>query len=232
MKRISLREEVTEAVETAGNNTQAMIEKAKDYPLHLVDALLIASPYYNKPSQTGILAHYKLLADELPDDIILYNVPGRTGSNLSAETTLTLANECENIIAIKEASGDLFQMAQIIKNKPSDFAVLSGDDDLALHQMSMGADGIVSVTANAYPKRFSAFIKSSGEGDLIAAREHFNQFLDIIPLLFKEGNPEGIKALMNILGLLENDVRLPLVAISDELRNEIYRAASDAGLTN
>lgn len=214
-----------------GNNTQAMLDGLSQFPINKVDALLVASPYYNKPSQEGIYQHYKALAQATDAAIILYNVPGRTGSNVSAETTLRLAKELKNIVAVKEASGNLSQMSQLIKNKPEGFSVLSGDDDLVLPQMAIGADGVISVIANAFPKRFSDLIKAGREGTVAEAREIHYQLVDLIPLLFKEGNPGGIKALLEMLGIMENEVRLPLAPVSKTTYDEIYRAASDAGLT-
>lgn len=214
-----------------GNNTRAMLDGLSQFPINKVDALLVASPYYNKPSQEGIYQHYKALAQATDAAIILYNVPGRTGSNVTAETTLRLAKEFKNIVAVKEASGNLSQMSQLIKNKPEGFSVLSGDDDLVLPQMAIGADGVISVIANAFPKRFSDLIKAGREGTVAEAREIHYQLVDLIPLLFKEGNPGGIKALLEMLGIMENEVRLPLAPVSKTTYDEIYRAASDAGLT-
>jgi 4-hydroxy-tetrahydrodipicolinate synthase len=214
-----------------GNSTEAMIHGLSDFPLEKVDALLVASPYYNKPSQEGIYQHYKALVGATKTPIILYNVPGRTGSNMAAEITLRLARDFETIVAVKEASGDLNQMAQIIKHKPERFNVLSGDDDLVLPQMAIGAAGVISVIANAFPKRFSALTKAGKEGTITTAREYHYQFLDVIPMLFKEGNPGGIKALLSMLGIVENHLRLPLVPISKEVYDQLYRAPSDAGLT-
>lgn len=214
-----------------GNNTQAMLEGLSQFPIEKVDALLVASPYYNKPSQEGIYQHYKALSQATDAEIILYNVPGRTGSNVTAETTLRLGKECKNIVAVKEASGNLAQMSQLIKNKPEGFSVLSGDDDLVLPQMAIGADGVISVIANAFPKRFSDLIHAGRVGSVDQAREIHYQLVDLIPLLFKEGNPGGIKALLEMLGIMENEVRLPLAPVSKATYDEIYRAASDAGLT-
>ena len=214
-----------------GNSTHAMTEGLSNYPLDKIDALLVASPYYNKPSQKGIYEHYKALVAATKTPLILYNVPGRTGSNMSAETMLQLAKDFPSIVAVKEASGDLHQMAQLIKHKPEGFSVLSGDDDLVFPQTAMGADGVISVIANAFPRRFSELVKAGREGTVTTAREYHYQFLDVIPLLFKEGNPGGIKALLSMLGIADNYLRLPLVPISKATYDELYRAASEAGLT-
>jgi 4-hydroxy-tetrahydrodipicolinate synthase len=203
-----------------GSNTLQIVESYKSLDLEGVSAILSVSPYYNKPSQTGILAHFKMLNDNFDLPIILYNVPGRTGSNMNAQTTLELA-KLNNIIGIKEASGDLGQMSQIIKNKPADFLVWSGDDDLILQQMAMGADGVISVIANAFPREFADLIKFSNAGDLNKAREKHFQLCDIIPLLFAEGNPGGIKAALKMIGIGSEDMLLPLVPISESLRNEL-----------
>jgi len=204
-----------------GNNTQELIELVKSTDLTGVDGLLSVSPYYNKPSQEGIYQHYKAFAKETNLPIILYNVPGRTGSNMLAETTLRLANECKNIVAIKEASGDLDQIAQIIKNKPTGFMVLSGDDGLSLPSLVIGVEGIISVIGNALPADFSKMIRLCLEENYQSARTLFYQMNDLIPLLFKEGNPAGIKALLKHIGICENNVRLPLVKASEALQNQL-----------
>lgn len=215
-----------------GNNTQKMLDEMGEYPLAKTQGILVASPYYNKPSQDGIYRHYDRLNQFTPVPIILYNVPGRTGSNMSAQTTLSLARDMENIVAIKEASGDLKQMSDIIKGRPDDFIVLSGDDDLVLPQMAIGADGVISVIANAFPSRFSKLIAAAKSGDVDLARTYHYQFLDVIPRLFQEGNPGGIKAVLSMLGLCQNELRLPLAPISKALYDELYRAISDADLTD
>ena len=214
-----------------GNNTQGLVDGLKDMDLTGVDALLSANPYYNKPTQEGIYQHYKALAEATDKPIILYNVPGRSSSNMSAETTLRLANDFDNIIAIKEASGDLDQMSQIIKNKPEGFLVLSGDDNLILPQMSIGADGVISVIGNAFPAEFTDLVHSTTRGDWDNARVRHHQLSNIIPLLFSEGNPGGIKAALKMLNICEDTLRLPLVNISEEGYNKLYRAISDAGIT-
>ena len=201
-----------------GNNTLAVIESYKALDLSGVSAILSVSPYYNKPSQDGIIAHFTALNDAFDLPIILYNVPGRTGSNMTPATTLKLA-ELGNIIGVKEASGDLGQMNQIIKNRPAGFMVWSGDDDLILQQMAMGADGVISVIANALPKEFCDLVHSAANGDFETARKKHYQLVDIIPLLFAEGNPGGVKAILKMLDICEEHMLLPLLPISKELKS-------------
>lgn len=203
-----------------GNNTADVCAKIALLP-NGVDGLLSVSPYYNKPLQAGIIAHYKMIAKctELP--IILYNVPGRTGSNVSALTTLALA-EIPNIVAMKEASGDLDQIMEILKNKPQDFTVLSGDDAITMPLISMGVGGVISVVANALPERFSSMVNRSLNNEMYhAKKEHFELF-DMIRLLFAEGNPGGIKEALVYRKICENHMRLPLVPVSDALKNKIF----------
>ncbi|MEQ9187587.1 MAG: 4-hydroxy-tetrahydrodipicolinate synthase [Cryomorphaceae bacterium] len=209
-----------------GNNTRALIEGLDEINLSGVDALLSASPYYNKPTQAGIIAHYKALADASPLPIILYNVPGRTSSNLSYETTLTLAQH-KQIIAIKEASGDLDQVGAIIKRRPKGFLVLSGDDPLVVPHMSLGGDGIISVIANAFPKQFSDITRACKEGNYEQARKLHYLLIDFIYLLFAEGNPGGIKAALQILGVTQQYLRLPLVQVSSELYTKLERSITN-----
>ena len=212
-----------------GNNTSALIEGYKTLDLTGVTAILSVSPYYNKPSQEGIVAHFKALNDAFDLPIILYNVPGRTGSNMAPSTTLQLA-ELNNIIGVKEASGDLAQMSQIIKHKPHDFMVWSGDDDLILHQMGLGADGVISVIANALPNEFCDLVHSAANGDFETARKRHYQLCDLIPLLFEEGNPGGIKAVLKMLGIGEEHMLMPLLPISEDLRGRIRKVLTEAGI--
>ena len=203
-----------------GNNTQALIDGFKEFDLSGVDAVLAASPYYNKPTQAGIIAHYQAYADASLVPVILYNVPGRTSSNMLPETTLELA-EHPNIIAVKEASGNLDQVGQIIKNKPSKFLVLSGDDPLIIPHMALGGDGIISVVANAFPQEFSSIAKSCFTGDYNEACKMHYALVNLIHMLFMEGNPGGVKAVCQYLGLMENELRLPLVPISSILQAKL-----------
>ena len=210
-----------------GNNTVALIEGYKSLDLTGVSAILSVSPYYNKPSQDGIVAHFTALNDAFDLPIILYNVPGRTGSNMLAATTLKLA-KLSNVLGVKEASGDLGQMSQIIKNRPKGFMVWSGDDDLILHQMGLGADGVISVIGNALPVEFCDLVHSAAKGDFEAARKRHYQLCDIIPLLFEEGNPGGIKAVLKMLGIGEEHMLMPLLPISENLRSRLSSALASA----
>lgn len=212
-----------------GNNTKLVVDTYKTIDLTGVSAILSVSPYYNKPSREGVLAHFKVLNDSFNLPIILYNVPGRTGSNMSAELTLELA-KLDNIIGVKEASGDLGQMSAIIKHKPFNFLVWSGDDDLILEQMAIGADGVISVIANAHPSEFSDLVHSAAKGDFENARKRHYQLSDIIPLLFEEGNPGGVKAGLKMLGIMDEHMLLPLVPISSSLRDRLKKAIENAGI--
>ncbi|GAB4385277.1 MAG: 4-hydroxy-tetrahydrodipicolinate synthase [Salibacteraceae bacterium] len=211
-----------------GNNTAALIRAFEHISLDGVSAILSASPYYNKPTQAGIVAHYTALADASPLPLILYNVPGRTASNMLADTTLKLADH-QNIIGIKEASGNLSQVGQIIKHRPEGFLVISGDDPLVVAHMAMGGDGVISVAANAYPSLFSEMVKACDSGDYETARNIHYGLVDLIDLLFAEGNPGGIKATLAEMGLIQNVLRLPLVRVSDELQEKIKREIQRIG---
>ena len=204
-----------------GNNTRAVIRSINNYSFKGIDAILSVSPYYNKPNQEGIYRHYQAISENCELPIILYNVPGRTSSNISAETTLRLAGDFENIIAIKEASGDLEQCMQIVSRKPDDFLVISGEDALTLPMIAMGMDGVISVIANAEPRIYSSMVKLALEGQFESARDFHYRAMKLIPLLFKEGNPAGVKAALAAKGLIKNVVRLPLAPVSESLRKEI-----------
>ncbi len=212
-----VNDRVPVVVGIGGNNTLSLIKDLETFPLHKAAAVLSASPYYNKPSQEGIYQHYKALAEVSPKPIILYNVPGRTGRNMMAQTTLRLAHDFKNIIGIKEASGDLSQAMQILKDKPGDFLVLSGDDNLALPQMACGMDGIISVIANCMPKQFAEMVRLSLQNNFAAAKLFNDQMLEAYDLLFAENNPAGVKAFLAELGLIENNLRLPVVPLSEGL---------------
>lgn len=204
-----------------GNNTQELIYDLKSYPLENAIAVLSTSPYYNKPSQEGLFQHYKALAEASPKPLLLYNVPGRTGRNINATTTLRLAHEVENIAGIKEASGDLAQCMQILKDKPGDFLVVSGDDNLALPQMACGMDGVISVAANCFPKNFSEMVRLCLQGDYGAARDLHYKMLDGYDLLFTENNPAGVKAFLSELGIIENYLRLPVTPLSAPVHEKV-----------
>ena len=205
-----------------GNNTSSVIEQIHQFSNYKIDGILSVSPYYNKPSQEGIYAHYKALSKASSLPIILYNVPGRTSSNISPDTTLKLANECENIVAIKEASGDLEQIMQIILHKPDGFLVISGDDALTLPHLAIGGDGVISVVANAFPKRFSTMVSSILKGDLDLAKQKHYELFEIIKYLFADGNPGGIKYVLKLINICEDNMRLPLVNINEKTANKLY----------
>jgi len=204
-----------------GNNTADICEKIKILPEGL-DGLLSVSPYYNKPLQAGIIAHYKAISRCTQLPIILYNVPGRTSSNITAETTIELS-KISNIVAIKEASGDFDQIMEILKNKTKDFTVLSGDDAITMPLISMGVEGVISVVANALPERFSSMVNRALNNEMYhAKKEHFELF-DMIRLLFAEGNPGGIKEALAYRKICENNMRLPLVPVSDGLKAKLFK---------
>ena len=199
-----------------GNNTCNVTDTIKTTDLHGYDAILSVSPYYNKPTQDGIYQHYKAISEASPIPIILYNVPGRTSSNMSAETTIRLAHDFDNIIGVKEASGDMNQIMKIIKYKPEGFLVISGDDGLTLPMIYMGADGVISVVGQAYPKEFSDMVRYALEGNQIVANKLHYQLLDLLDPLYCNGNPAGIKAALKIMGICGDRVRLPLLNVEKE----------------
>jgi 4-hydroxy-tetrahydrodipicolinate synthase len=204
-----------------GNNTMQIISDVQSANLDGIDAILSVSPYYNKPSQEGIYQHYKMISENCPLPIIVYNVPGRTASNISTETTLRLANDFENIVAIKEASGDMDQIMKIIKGKPSEFVVLSGDDGLTLPMIHMGAEGVISVIGQSYPKEYSDMVSFGMSGNKEIANQLHNKLYDFYVPLYAEGNPVGVKACLELLGICKSQVRLPLVEASDAIKNEL-----------
>ena len=194
-----------------GNNTAEVVRELKEADFAGIDGILSVCPYYNKPSQEGLYQHFKAIATASPLPVVLYNVPGRTGVNLKAETTVRLAKDCPNIVAIKEASGSLEQVDEIIKNKPDSFDVISGDDALTFPMIACGAAGVISVIGNALPKEFSRMIRLEMKGEIDAARKIHHRFADLFNLLFVDGNPAGVKAMLHEMGMIENVLRLPLV---------------------
>jgi 4-hydroxy-tetrahydrodipicolinate synthase len=210
-----------------GNNTAAVVKELKSRDLEGVTAILSASPYYNKPTQEGIYRHYEALskASDLP--IILYNVPGRTASNITARTTLRLANDFENIIGIKEASADMDQVMEIIKHKADDFLMISGEDGLTLPIIACGGVGVISVVANAFPGDFSKMVQFTKEGKLGEARRIHYRLMDFISMLFAEGNPGGIKAALKAMDICEDHLRLPLVTVSEDLEESIKQTVNN-----
>lgn len=208
-------------VGVGGNNTAELVEELRSLPLEPAVAVLSASPYYSKPSQEGLFQHYKTLAAASPKPLLLYNVPGRTGRNLTAATTIRLAREVKNIAGIKEASGDMGQCMEILRDRPEDFLVVSGDDALAFPQIAVGMDGVISVAANSWPKTFSEMIRLALKGDLKAAKALNDGLIAGYELLFAENNPAGVKAAMSELKLIGNYVRLPLVPLSEGLHTKL-----------
>lgn len=204
-----------------GNNTAELVKDLHYFPLEKAAAVLSASPYYNKPSQEGIFQHYKVLAAESPKPIILYNVPGRTGRNMSAATTLRLAHEVPNIAGMKEAGGDMGQCMQILRDRPADFLLVSGDDALALPQIACGMDGVISVAANAFPAEFSEMVRLCLKQDFKAAKAINDTLLDAYELMFAENNPAGVKAFMVEQNLILNQLRLPVLPLSDGLHAKV-----------
>jgi len=212
-----------------GNNTAAVVETLKNADLKDVDGILSVSPYYNKPSQEGIYQHYKAVSTATKKPIILYNVPGRTMSNVLAETTLRIARDCNNIVAVKEASGNLEQVMEIINNKPEGFVVLSGDDALTLPHMAIGGDGVISVVANAFPKRFSTLVHAAKDNNMDLAREKHYELIEVIQQLFADGNPGGVKHVLKLLNICEDRLRLPLVPVNKTVAAKLYELTAKIG---
>ncbi|MDQ6845454.1 MAG: 4-hydroxy-tetrahydrodipicolinate synthase [Bacteroidota bacterium] len=212
-----------------GNNTLELVKELQSFPIEKTAAVLSVSPSYNKPSQEGIFQHYKKLAEASAKPVIIYNVPGRTGSNIAAETTLRLANECENIGGIKEASGNMVQCMHILKNRPAGFLIVSGDDQIALPLIACGMDGVISVAANSFPKVFSEMVRYALAGDFARARDFHYKLLEPNDLLFVENNPAGVKAFLAEMGKIENVLRLPLVPLSFPVHQKIKDALLKLG---
>ena len=206
-----VRRRVPVVLGVGGNCTRAVADTLRQADLQDVDAILSVVPYYNKPSQEGIFRHYEAIAEATTRPVILYNVPGRTGTNMTAETTLRLARTFRNIVAVKEASGNIKQMNDIIKNKPADFQVISGDDGITYPLIALGAVGVISVIGNAFPREFSRMVRLALEGDYDNARVIHSRFMELFDLLFVDGNPAGVKSMLNMMGFIENRLRLPLV---------------------
>lgn len=207
-----------------GNFTQEVTETIKNTDFKGIDAILSVSPYYNKPNQTGIYEHYKAIASVSPLPVILYNVPGRTSMNMTSQTILRLAHDFKNIIAVKEACGNLVQAMEVLRDKPSDFAVISGDDALTLPMISVGAVGVISVIANSHPKEFSIMVDEAIGGNYPLARKISLELLETINLLFADGSPAGVKAVLEMKKLCKNIVRLPLVPVSENICKKLQEA--------
>ena len=197
-----------------GNDTMSLLKDLNKFPINNALAILSASPYYNKPSQEGLFQHYKLIAENSPKPILLYNVPARTGRNMEASTTLRLSREVGNIVGIKEAGGNMIQCMELLKERPDGFIVVSGDDDLVLPQMACGMDGVISVVANALPKPFTKMINHCIDGDYKSAKKINDALIPAYQLMFAENNPAGVKGFLAEMGLIENELRLPLVSLS------------------
>ena len=206
-----------------GNNTLALTKELQEMEFDGVEAILSVTPYYNKPSQEGLYRHFEAVAKASPAPVILYNVPGRTGVNMSADTTCRLARDFDNIIAVKEASGKIDQIEQIIKNCPKDFLVLSGDDGMTVDVMRKGGDGVISVAVNAFPKRFSHVVYLAKQGLFDRAEEAYAPLHEAVCALFEQGNPVGVKAALTILNQIENNLRLPLVPATELLMKKMER---------
>ncbi len=204
-----------------GNDTYETVEKIKETSFEGISGILSVCPYYNKPSQKGIYLHYKNISDVSPLPIIIYNIPGRTGVKISVETTLKIANEMPNVVATKEASGDMMQAMELISQRPQGFSVISGEDALTLPMLAMGADGVISVAANAFPNEMATMVGAALKGDMKTALKNHYDLLPLMQALFEEGNPTGVKAAMEILELANPNVRLPLVKASKNLSNKI-----------
>lgn len=204
-----------------GNNTASVIEEIKETDLSDFDAILSVVPYYSKPTQEGLYQHFKAISKVCPIDVILYNVPGRTAKNMEPETTIRLANDFKNVIAIKEAGNNMAQYLKLLKNKPEDFHVISGDDDLALGIVLAGGSGVISVIGQAFPKEFSEMIKLGLKGEAKKAYHIHYKLMDVVNYIFEENNPAGIKAVFEVLNLCKDTVRLPLVVASNNLKSKI-----------
>lgn len=219
-------ERVPIVVGMGGNNTQALVNNLRTYDLSDTVAILSVVPYYNKPSQEGIYRHYMAITEASPVPVILYNVPGRTGVNMTAETTLRLAHATDKIVAVKEASGSIEQMQAIIDGKPENFMVISGDDGITVELVKRGGAGVISVAANAFPERFCRCVHDALEGNIPEAERAMDDFNEPIALLFKEGNPTGVKTMTAAMGITRAEVRLPLVEGSEELAESIKNAVA------
>ncbi len=211
-----------------GNNTQEVISSIRHTDFEGIDGILSVAPYYNKPSQRGLFQHFKEIATCTQLPLIIYNVPGRTSCNISAETCLELAHSCDNIVAVKEASGDMTQIMKIIKGKPENFSVISGDDMLTIPIIAAGGAGVISVLANAFPAQCSELVNQALKSNFKASREIQFRFLEMTELLFIDGNPSGIKDILSILNLCHNNVRLPLVPVSRAIHSRIQKAVEEA----
>lgn len=219
----TVRGRVPLVIGMGGNNTAEIVIQLQSEDLSGYSAILSVVPPYNKPSQEGLYLHFKTIAEASPLPVILYNVPGRTGANLDADTTLRLAREVPNIVGIKEASGNMRQIERLLLEKPDGFTIISGDDGMTYPLMTLGAQGVISVLGNAYPREFADMVHLCLEGNYIEAVDIHNRFIEIIRLLFTDGNPAGVKCVMHDMGLIENELRLPLIPVCDHTASEILK---------
>ncbi len=203
-----------------GNSTSEVLDQLREFDLRGADAILSVTPYYNKPSQEGLYQHFKVVSEHSPLPIILYNIAGRTGVNMNVETTLRIARDFDNVIGVKEASGNFEQIKEIIENRPEGFMVIAGDDGMTIDMMKIGGDGVISVAANAFPTLFSNCINLAKEGDYDAAYKAYEPMSDAVNALFEEGNPTGVKCALSTMGFIGNRMRLPLVAGTEKLENK------------
>ena len=210
-----------------GNDTLKIVEQVKNMSFDGISAILTVAPYYNRPQQRGLFYHFKSIVDVSPVPMVIYNVPSRTSVNISAETTLKLANEVTGIIGIKEASGNILQCMEIIKNKPKDFLIISGDDALTLPLIAAGADGVISVVANAFPKEFSEMVNLALAGNMKKAREIHYKLLKFINAIFEDGSPSGVKAALEVMELCSNNLRLPLVKVNKQINATIHSLVNE-----
>lgn len=217
-------------VGVGGNSTSEVLDQLREFDLRGADAILSVTPYYNKPSQEGLYQHFRTVSEHSPLPIILYNIPGRTGVNMTAETTLRAARDLKNVIGVKEASGDIGQMQCILDERPADFLVLSGDDGMTLELMRRGGDGVISVAANAFPRRFMQCIERAKAGDFDGAQKEYEALDEAVRALFAEGNPVGVKCALSVMGLINDRVRLPLVPGSEALRDRFERLIAEYDL--
>ena len=206
-----------------GNSTSEVLDQLREFDLRGADAILSVTPYYNKPSQEGLYQHFRTVSEHSPLPVILYNIPGRSGVNMTAQTTLRIARDFPNVIGIKEASGDIGQMQRILDERPEGFLVLSGDDGMAIDLMERGGDGVISVAANAFPRRFMECIGAAKEGDFVQARKVYETLDEAVRALFAEGNPVGVKCALHVLGKIGPTMRLPLVPGTPELEERLRR---------
>jgi 4-hydroxy-tetrahydrodipicolinate synthase len=220
-------ERVPIVVGIGGNSTQEVINCVRHSNLTGVDGILSVAPYYNKPNQRGLFQHFKSIANSCPIPVIMYNVPGRTCSNISSDTCLELANECDNIVGVKEASGDMAQIMRIIKGKPDNFSVISGDDLMTIPIIASGGSGIISVLANAFPAATSDLVTNALKNNYKTAREIQLRYLEMIELLFIDGNPSGVKAMLSIMNISQNNLRLPLVPVNRTIYTRIQKAIEE-----